>query len=106
MALVLNEQYLEGFVTREELEAYSGPLQEAHRRLHAPDGQPKGWLDLPGRPGCRSAGPHRSGCPAYPGRFRPSAGHWDRRLLSRGRAALDFLPAVGTDAVCCSSATT
>ncbi len=50
MALVLNEQYLEGFVTWEELEAYSGPLQEAHHRLHAPDGQPKGWLDLPADP--------------------------------------------------------
>ena len=47
MSLVLNETFLEGFVSQEEIASYAQRLTAAHRQLYAPDGQPKGWLALP-----------------------------------------------------------
>lgn len=51
MSLILDETYLEGFVSEEEITAYTPPLQDAWQRLHTADGQPKGWLTLPGSAG-------------------------------------------------------
>lgn len=42
MSLILDEQFLSGFVTQSELDAYTGRLAAARERLHTPDGQPKG----------------------------------------------------------------
>ena len=47
MSLILDEQFLSGFVTQSELDAYTGRLAAARERLHTPDGQPKGWRTLP-----------------------------------------------------------
>ena len=47
MSLILDEQFLSGFVIQSELDAYTGRLAAARERLHTPDGQPKGWRTLP-----------------------------------------------------------
>lgn len=47
MSLILDETYLEGFVSPEEITACTEPLRAARQRLHTADGQPKGWLTLP-----------------------------------------------------------
>ena len=47
MSLILDEQFLSGFVTQSELEACIGPLEAARESLHAQDGHPKGWRTLP-----------------------------------------------------------
>lgn len=47
MSLILDEQFLSGFVTQSELDAYTGRLAAARERLHTPGGQPKGWRTLP-----------------------------------------------------------
>lgn len=51
MSLILDEQFLSGFVTQSELEEYIGRLDAAQKCLHAPDGQPKGWRTLPAETG-------------------------------------------------------
>ncbi len=51
MSLILDEQFLSGFVTQSELEEYTGRLSAAQKCLHAPDGQPKGWRTLPAETG-------------------------------------------------------
>ena len=47
MSLLLDTQYLEGFVTEEELARCAGPLAAAGEALAAGDGAPKGWRTLP-----------------------------------------------------------
>ena len=47
MSLLLDTQYLEGFVTEEELARCTGPLAAAGEALAAGDGAPKGWRTLP-----------------------------------------------------------
>lgn len=51
MSLILDEQFLSGFVTQSELEEYTGRLGAAQKCLHTPDGQPKGWRTLPAETG-------------------------------------------------------
>lgn len=51
MSLILDEQFLSGFVTQSELEEYTGRLGAAQKCLHIPDGQPKGWRTLPAETG-------------------------------------------------------
>lgn len=41
MSLILDEQFLSGFVTQSELDAYTGRLAAARERLHTPDGRPR-----------------------------------------------------------------
>ena len=105
MSLLLDTQYLEGFVTEEELARCAGPLAAAGEALAAGDGAPKGWRTLPeGFPE-----PLLRQLADTGRRIRESAevllviGH--RRLLPRGQGSAGLSAKSARGARCSSSGT-